>query len=141
MTATLITPNATVTADYATILALISNPERAKTELLAAVIAGADTEEDRTRLGTLLTKYGGLGKVMTENIEGTSFRIGDNVKVCGAADSTIDMRFVGREGIVQGFIFDDGAQFPNDLMVCVEFPSDGNRDGFWSEELDSIAPA
>lgn len=75
------------------------------------------------------------------NVDGAPYRIGDNVKVLNnpSNDETFDLRFVGREGIVEHFDYDCGCgqTFPNDPMIGVKF-SDGMIEEFWSEEITRL---
>lgn len=70
-------------------------------------------------------------------IEGCAFQIGDRVRVVERGhDVHMVAAFIGLEGEVEDLVFEGlGQRFPDDPFIGVRFP-DGNRDGFWSEELD-----
>lgn len=73
--------------------------------------------------------------VIREDVQGAPFRLGTRVRVvCPPDDDSLDERFIGREGIVRGLVYDDAAQYPSDPMVLVEADALG-ADVFFPEEL------
>ena len=72
------------------------------------------------------------------DVEGAPFNIGDHVKVLDNPndDSTFNMVYSGKTGIIHYFEYDCGCgqSFPEDPMIGVKF-SDYTIGEFWHEEL------
>jgi hypothetical protein len=79
--------------------------------------------------------------IICSDVDGAPVRIGESVKVVSrSADDTISQRFLGRTGVVVGFVFDDPAtQYPEDPLIQVHVDGLG-EDLFFPEELE-LAPA
>ena len=71
-----------------------------------------------------------------QDVSGAPFRIGNAVKVIGAADETFNMQYMGQIGVVVHFEYSCGCgqSYPWDPMIGVRF-SDSHIEEFWKEEL------
>ena len=80
-------------------------------------------------------------RLLTDWVEGSAYQVGDVVLVVArGGDVRMVERFLGMIGTVEELDYRNicGQRYPRDPMVCVRF-ADGDRDGFWSEELLPIA--
>ncbi|GHG76316.1 Carotenogenesis protein CarS [Comamonas sp. JC664] len=78
--------------------------------------------------------------IICHDVDGAPVRIGETVKVVTRSeDGTIGQRFLGKTGVVVGFVFDDPAtQYPDDPLIQV-LVEDLGEDLFFPEELE-LAP-
>ena len=84
------------------------------------------------------------GAVITMDIAGAPYRIGERVRVKAEGDDeTFDPAYAGRVGTVVGFVKDCGATFPADPYIRVagvDGPNGCWQDGFWKDEIEPYTP-